>query len=77
MASSALTGSTTSLLLLVLQLYASHGYVHCLQSKVAYHSKEIEGFQHKYANPPTPVKENFGSVMDAIKQKFPEMRKFT
>eukprot|EP00891_Asterochloris_glomerata_P004197 jgi/Astpho2/4197/fgenesh1_pm.00064_%23_7_t len=47
------------------------------QSKVAYHSKEIEGFQHKYANPPTPVKENFGSVMDAIKQKFPEMRKFT
>lgn len=47
------------------------------QSKVAYHSKEIEGFSGHYANPPTPVKENFGSVMDAIREQFPSMKKYT
>lgn len=40
------------------------------QSKVAYHSKEVEGFVGKYANPPVQVKENLGSVMDAIRSKF-------
>lgn len=47
------------------------------QSKVAYHSKQIEGFSGHYANPPTPVKENFGNVMDAIREKFPSMKKYT
>lgn len=47
------------------------------QSKVAYHSKQIEGFSGHYANPPTPVKENFGSVMDAIREQFPSMKKYT
>lgn len=40
------------------------------QSKVAYHSKEIEGLASRYANPPVQVKENLGSVMDAIHAKF-------
>lgn len=47
------------------------------QSKIAYHSKQIEGFSSHYANPPTPVKESFGSVMDAIRGKFPSMKKYT
>ena len=47
------------------------------QSKVAYHSREIEGFSHHYANPPTPVKESLGAVMDAIRQKFPKMQQYT
>jgi len=36
-------------------------------SKIAYHSKQIEGFKSKYANPPIEVKDDFGSVMDALK----------
>lgn len=47
------------------------------QSKIAYHSKQIEGFASHYANPPTPVKESFGSVMDAIREKYPKMKKYT
>ena len=40
------------------------------QSKVAYHSQEIEGFAHTHANPVVPVKECFGSIMDVINNKF-------
>lgn len=40
------------------------------QSKVAYHSKEVEGLGCKYANPPVSVSENIGSVMDVLKQRF-------
>lgn len=43
------------------------------QSKVAYHSQEIEGIGSRYANPPVQVKENFGSVMDAIRTKFNQL----
>ena len=39
-------------------------------SKVAYHSREIDGMGCQYANQPTPVKNDLGSVMDAIKSKF-------
>lgn len=39
-------------------------------SKVAYHSREIDGMGCQYANQPTPVKNDLGSVMDAIKTKF-------
>jgi threonine synthase len=39
-------------------------------SKVAYHSKEIEGFMHKHANPPVPVKEDLGAIMDVINKQF-------
>lgn len=44
------------------------------QSKVAYHSKAVEGMASKYANPPVQVKENLGAVMDAIHKKFEAMR---
>jgi threonine synthase len=44
------------------------------QSKVAYHSKGIEGMACAYANPPVAVKENLGAVMDAIRTKFSSMR---
>jgi threonine synthase len=44
------------------------------QSKVAYHSKEIEGMKCSLANPPVAVKEDLGAVMDAIKVKFDSMR---
>merc|ERR1712176_283137 len=37
-----------------------------VNSKIAYHSKEIEDFVSKYANTPVPVKENLGAVMDVI-----------
>lgn len=40
------------------------------QSKVAYHSKEVEGIASQYANPPVAVKEDLGAVMDAIRKKF-------
>ena len=50
-------------------LCAAHG-LKFAQSKVAYHSKEIDGLTSKYANPPVSVKENLGSVMDAIRTKF-------
>lgn len=44
------------------------------QSKVAYHSKAVEGMDCKLANPPVQVKEDLGAVMDAISQKFSTMR---
>jgi len=44
------------------------------QSKVAYHSKAVEGMDCKLANPPVQVKEDLGAVMDAISQKFSSMR---
>ena len=43
-------------------------------SKVAYHSREIEGMACRYANQPTPVKNDLGSVMDAIRAKFASMK---
>ena len=43
----------------------------CLQ--VSYHCQDIEGMACRHANPPTPVKENFGSVMDAIGSKLSSM----
>jgi threonine synthase len=39
------------------------------QSKTAYHSGEIEKLSNSYKNPPVVVKENFGSVMDAIRDR--------
>ena len=47
------------------------------QSKVSYHSEDIPGMACNYANPPTPVKESFGAVMDAIQSKLKEMGKPT
>ena len=44
------------------------------QSKVAYHSKAVEGMDCKFANPPVQVKEDLGAVMDAISQKFSSMK---
>lgn len=44
------------------------------QSKVAYHSKAVEGMDCKYANPPVQVREDLGAVMDAIRSKFDSMR---
>lgn len=43
------------------------------QSKVAYHSKEIPGMACRYANPPVAVKNDIGSVMDALRAKFPSI----
>merc|ERR1712130_450364 len=43
-------------------------------SKVAYHSKEIKGMESRYANPPVLVAEKIGSVQDAIRKKFPQMK---
>lgn len=43
------------------------------QSKVAYHSKEIPGMACRYANPPVAVKNDLGSVMDALRSKFPSI----
>eukprot|EP01025_Chloroclados_australasicus_P033726 TRINITY_DN3445_c0_g1_i1.p1 TRINITY_DN3445_c0_g1~~TRINITY_DN3445_c0_g1_i1.p1 ORF type:complete len:493 (-),score=47.48 TRINITY_DN3445_c0_g1_i1:599-2077(-) len=40
------------------------------QSKVAYHSKQIEGLSSKFANPPVEVKNDIGSVMDVINNRF-------
>ena len=39
------------------------------QSKIGYHSGELQGLASKYKNPPVVVKENFGSVMDAIRKR--------
>ena len=39
------------------------------QSKVAYHTNSIEGLACKYANPPVTVKEDFGAVMDVLRQR--------
>lgn len=41
------------------------------QSKVAYHSKEIEGIASTFANPPVSVKNNLGSVMDVLRTRIP------
>ncbi|KAG1677041.1 hypothetical protein FOA52_001211 [Chlamydomonas sp. UWO 241] len=40
------------------------------QSKTAYHASEIPGTTSHYANAPVKVKDNLGSVMDALKSKF-------
>eukprot|EP00955_Chlamydomonas_euryale_P059459 357392-Chlamydomonas_euryale.AAC.31 len=40
------------------------------QSKTAYHASEIQGITSHFANPPVKVKDQLGSVMDAIKNKF-------
>lgn len=42
----------------------------CSQSKVAYHSKEIPNMACSLANPPVPVKEDLGAVMDVLKKTF-------
>lgn len=42
------------------------------QSKVEYHSKQIKGFTHTYANPPVPVKQDVGEIMDVIARKMAE-----
>jgi hypothetical protein len=42
----------------------------CAQSKVAYHSKEIPNMACSLANPPVPVKEDLGAVMDVLKKTF-------
>ncbi|XP_020253543.1 threonine synthase 1, chloroplastic-like [Asparagus officinalis] len=39
------------------------------QSKVDYHSREIQNMLCQYANPPVNVKADFGSVMDVLKKK--------
>lgn len=39
------------------------------QSKVAYHSREIEQMACSLANPPVAVPEDFGSVMDVLQKK--------
>ncbi len=40
------------------------------QSKVDYHASAVPGLTSTYANPPTPVKEDLGAVMDVIRSKF-------
>lgn len=37
--------------------------------QVAYHSKEIEGMACQYSNPPRTVKDDFGSVMDVLREE--------
>ncbi|KAL2622622.1 hypothetical protein R1flu_002827 [Riccia fluitans] len=39
------------------------------QSKIGYHSKELEGLASTHANPPVAVRDDFGSVMDVLRQK--------
>ena len=39
------------------------------QSKVEYHSKQIDGFKHVHANPPVAVKEDVDEVMHVIQQR--------
>ena len=41
-----------------------------LHLQVAYHSRDIEGMECRYANPPVSVKEDLGAVMDAISSRF-------
>ena len=43
------------------------------QSKVAYHSGEIAGMACSMANPPVAVRNDLGSVMDALRSKFPSI----
>jgi threonine synthase len=38
--------------------------------QVAYHSGDIPGVDGNFANPPVKVKENLGSVIDAIRDRF-------
>lgn len=38
--------------------------------QVAYHSGDIPGIDGNFSNPPVKVKENLGSVMDAITDRF-------
>ena len=38
-------------------------------SKVAYHSKEIQGFEHTHANPPTPVANDVDQVLRVIHER--------
>ena len=40
-----------------------------VNSKIAYHAKEIEDFVSTHANPPVTVKEDLGSVMDVIQKR--------
>jgi len=40
------------------------------QSKVAYHSGQVEGMACAHANPPVAVREDLGAVMDALRAKF-------
>jgi hypothetical protein len=42
--------------------------------QVAYHSREIKDMESSYANPPVAVAEKMGSVQDAIRKKFPQMK---
>lgn len=42
--------------------------------QVAYHSREIKDMESRYANPPVAVAEKMGSVQDAIRKKFPQMK---
>ncbi|CAM6087194.1 unnamed protein product [Calypogeia fissa] len=39
------------------------------QSKIAYHSKELSELACRYANPPVHVADDFGAVMDVLRQK--------
>jgi len=50
----------------VVVISTAHG-LKFAQSKVAYHSGEIEHITGKFANPPVTVKEDFGAVMDVLK----------
>ena len=50
----------------VVVISTAHG-LKFAQSKVAYHSGEIEHIVGKFANPPVTVKEDFGAVMDVLK----------
>lgn len=43
------------------------------QSKVAYHAKEIKGMASTFANPPTPVREDLGAVMDVINNRWADL----
>lgn len=43
------------------------------QSKVDYHSKQISGFKHTYANPPIAVKEDVEEVMHVIQKRMDEL----
>nr|QKY14826.1 threonine synthase (THRC) [Polytomella parva] len=40
------------------------------QSKVAYHSQTLPNMACQFANPPVSVKEDLGSIMDVIRQKY-------
>lgn len=39
------------------------------QSKVDYHSSELPEITSKFANPPVTVPDDFGSIMDVLRQK--------